>query len=153
MLTFGSIVCMEGACGMFSNCPCFDAPATGKRVPENWCPFTLRGSKGCLPCRISVPEGQPTIARRFNAGYGFELQQVPQGRLTDSTSIPQISIASHFAMFQPSLRDSKSPEPFPGVETPGYSRKVPSGLPGVAGNKFADPSQQHNGQTPPPPLC
>jgi len=60
-----------------------------------------------------VPEGHPTIARRFNAGSSREYRQVPEGRLRWLPIVPE---------FQPSLRDSYKPDSNPGVETPGYCR-------------------------------
>ena len=40
-----------------------------------------------------------------------------------------VESGSSVSLFQPSLRDAKSPDTLPGVETPGYFREVPPGLP------------------------
>ena len=74
-----------------------------------------------------VPKGQPTIARRFNAGTARSAHESSQGRLK----------------FRPFSRPSgtrESSAPAPGVETPGYSQSPrrdatcpqPSGLPAPA---------------------
>jgi len=63
------------------------------------------GSKGTV-------ENSPAVHCRGDCLNG----QVPKGRLKE------------FFFAQSSLRDSFAVGTFPGVETPGYSRKVPSGL-------------------------
>ena len=55
-----------------------------------------------------VPEGHPTIARRFNAGENPDSCTSPAGTAETAR--------------QPSLRDSGHMQCGPGVETPGYSR-------------------------------
>src|SRR5881394_661693 len=64
-----------------------------------------------------VPKGQLKIAQRFNAGAPRAPRQVPKGRLKEGVG----------SCVQSSLRDSNWNEVVPGVETPGYSRVVPSG--------------------------
>jgi type II secretion system protein J len=66
-----------------------------------------------------VPKGLSTIARCFNAGFSAPpTPLVPKGRLNRSRGEAQ-----------PSLWDYRiNNDRDPGVETPGYSRKVPSGL-------------------------
>ena len=66
---------------------------------------------------MDVPKGQMTIAQRFNAGIYAVPEQVPKGRLKDGANRCTFS----------RLRDSNPSDVFPGVETPGYCRKVPPG--------------------------
>src|SRR5579859_3065684 len=54
------------------------------------------------------------------------------GQLVPTTSQGTAEIMRPMGRIQPSLRDSKPPGTLPGVETPGYFRKVPPGLRGVA---------------------
>ena len=69
--------------------------------------------------QIDVPQGQLKIAHRFNARLPAGLGQVPKGRLKGGGG----------ECVQSSLRDWNSMNGIPGVETPGYSRDVPSGHP------------------------
>jgi hypothetical protein len=66
---------------------------------------------------IDVPKRQLKIAQRFNAGLLSGLGQVPKGRLKKGGA----------ECVQSSLRDWNLMNDIPGVETPGYSRDVPSG--------------------------
>jgi hypothetical protein len=63
-----------------------------------------------------VPEGQPKIAQRFNAGFATELNKVPKGRLKSAELV------------RPSLRDLTFHHSQPSVETLGYSHRVPPGF-------------------------
>jgi hypothetical protein len=56
--------------------------------------FVAQPLRGWAKRGTYVPEGQPTIARRFNAGVAAAIPQVPKGRLTSRIR------------FQSSLRDS-----------------------------------------------
>jgi hypothetical protein len=63
----------------------------------------------------AAPQGQPKIARRFNAGSTSSQGRVPEGT------------AESTALVQPSLRDSPVARNYPGVETRGYTHSVPAG--------------------------
>jgi len=67
--------------------------------------------------QLNVPEGQLKIAQRFNAGARTAPGQVPKGRLKEGAG----------RCVQSSLRDLNGIDGVFGVETPGYSRDVPSG--------------------------
>jgi hypothetical protein len=62
-----------------------------------------------------VPEGQPRIAQRFNAGLATGFDKVPKGRLKSSELV------------QPSLRDLTFHHWQPSVETLGHFHPVPPG--------------------------
>src|ERR1043166_6625714 len=59
-----------------------------------------------------VPEGRPTIAQRFNAGFSDKWEKVPKGRLTICSAVPSGLMRRRTS---------------PGVKTRGYSRDVFSG--------------------------
>lgn len=63
-----------------------------------------------------VPKGQTAIAQRFNVGFNVRQVISPEG----TAEIPTRSLRQ--AKTQPSLRDARNAEPFPNVETLGYSR-------------------------------
>jgi len=67
--------------------------------------------------RTDVPKGQSRIAQRFIAGSFAAPRRVPKGRLKEDNG----------GHVQSSLRDSNGIDDVPGVETPGYSREIPSG--------------------------
>src|SRR5437660_12025729 len=67
-----------------------------------------------------VPEGQNENSPAFQRRGAGNRERVPKGTAEITRPMNRI---------QPSLRDSKPPAHLPGVETPGYFREVPPGLP------------------------
>src|SRR5438445_3813802 len=66
-----------------------------------------------------VPEGQNENSPAFQRRDEANRRRSPEGTA---------EIMGRIGGIQTSLRDSKPPDIFPGVETPGYSREVPPGL-------------------------
>ena len=70
-------------------------------------------------CPGGTNENSPAFQRRDEANP----RRSPEGTA---------EIMSRMSGIRPSLRDSKPPDTFPGVSTPGYFREVPPGLPCAA---------------------
>jgi hypothetical protein len=68
----------------------------------------------------AVPKGQHENSPAFQRRELSPEILSPEGTVDSGSSA---------TLFQPSLRDLFGGCPFPGVKTPGYSRKVPPGLP------------------------